>query len=305
MLFNNDLKDNLTLRREGGRRWQPLIMIVILILLAVGLLAVAGRRYLGRDWKLKFARSNSQEQLTISPEQRLLTQVRTLAANNALDQARLKGYEALTACKSPAVVAEIEQLLGKINMELLFSPAVMSEKEEYIVQAGDTLDRIAKKFGTTPELVEKSNALQSGTIRAGDKLRVFKAKLGLTISKSRNDLLLQADKRFFKRYAVGTGKFGKTPVGTFIIADKIPEPPWWKDGKTIPYGDKENVLGTCWMKITAVAGTADVQGYGIHGTWEPETIGKQTTAGCIRLLNSDVEELFLITPRGTRVVITE
>jgi len=126
------------------------------------------------------------------------------------------------------------------------------------------------------------------------------------VSKSRNDLLLKANGVFFKRYQVGTGQYGKTPAGTFIISDKIIEPPWWRpDGKMIPFGDKENVLGTRWMSITPVEGTPSVSGYGIHGTWEQETIGKQASAGCIRLVNSDVEELFLLTPMGTRVVITE
>jgi len=48
-----------------------------------------------------------------------------------------------------------------------------------------------------------------------------------------------------------------------------------------------------------------VRGYGIHGTWEPETIGKAASAGCIRLLNSEIEELFNLVPLGTEVTIAE
>jgi lipoprotein-anchoring transpeptidase ErfK/SrfK len=48
-----------------------------------------------------------------------------------------------------------------------------------------------------------------------------------------------------------------------------------------------------------------VRGYGIHGTWEPGTIGKQASAGCVRLGNADVEELFIIIPVGTPVTIVE
>jgi lipoprotein-anchoring transpeptidase ErfK/SrfK len=43
--------------------------------------------------------------------------------------------------------------------------------------------------------------------------------------------------------------------------------------------------------------------YGIHGTWETNSIGKQSSAGCIRLLNDDVAELFLLLPLGTSVTI--
>lgn len=73
----------------------------------------------------------------------------------------------------------------------------------------------------------------------------------------------------------------------------------------IPFGDKDNVLGTRWMSLQAANPTNAVRGYGLHGTWEPETIGRQASAGCVRLLNNEVEELFLLVPIGTRVVITE
>jgi len=39
--------------------------------------------------------------------------------------------------------------------------------------------------------------------------------------------------------------------------------------------------------------------FGFHGTWEPETIGSNKSQGCIRLLNADVEEFFLVVPRDT------
>ena len=78
----------------------------------------------------------------------------------------------------------------------------------------------------------------------------------------------------------------------------MPQPTWWKDGKAIPFGDTNNVLGTHWLAL-------DVPGYGIHGTWQPETIGKQASAGCIRLVNAEIEELFTLVPVGTPVTITE
>ena len=49
----------------------------------------------------------------------------------------------------------------------------------------------------------------------------------------------------------------------------------------------------------------DVPGYGIHGTTEPESIGYQATEGCVRMHNSDVEELFTIVPPGTEVIIVD
>jgi len=89
-------------------------------------------------------------------------------------------------------------------------------------------------------------------------------------------------------------------LALFIYHHLKPEKPEWfrPGGGVIPYGDPGNLLGTRWMAI-------DSPGYGIHGTWEPETIGKQLSAGCIRMLNRDVEELYTIVPVGTPVKIVE
>ena len=128
--------------------------------------------------------------------------------------------------------------------------------------------------------------------------RILKGQFSIEVSKETNEMVVRLNDRFFKRYLVGTGKFQKTPEGQFKITDKIAQPTWWReDGKAVPYGDPENVLGTHWMSI-------NVKGYGIHGTWEPETIGKQESAGCIRMLNDEVEELYTFVPIGTPVTIT-
>ena len=58
------------------------------------------------------------------------------------------------------------------------------------------------------------------------------------------------------------------------------------------------VLGTRWMGF-------DITGYGIHGTTEPDKIGQQVTAGCVRMRNEEVEELYTLIPVGTEVTIQD
>jgi len=43
--------------------------------------------------------------------------------------------------------------------------------------------------------------------------------------------------------------------------------------------------------------------YRIHGTNEPDTIGHDVSAGCIRLRNNDVADLYERVPVGTKVVV--
>ena len=66
----------------------------------------------------------------------------------------------------------------------------------------------------------------------------------------------------------------------------------------VPPDSPENILGTRWLGI-------DKQGYGLHGSVDPTSIGKQVTAGCVRMPNKDVEELFDIVPVGTDVMIVD
>jgi lipoprotein-anchoring transpeptidase ErfK/SrfK len=223
------------------------------------------------------------------------------------DLARERYLEALAAHPEVALRTAIEGKLGKLNVEMIRLPWPMAEKQEYVVQTNDAVKIIARKFGTTVEMIVKGNELKRpDIIRPGQRLKVFAGKLGIVVSKSRHDLLLSADGRFFKRYQVATGRYEKTPVGTFSIVERIPEPPWHRDdGKVIPFGDKENILGTRWMAIKATGATPEIRGYGLHGTWDNASIGKSESAGCIRLRNEDIEELFEMVPVGTSVIIEE
>jgi lipoprotein-anchoring transpeptidase ErfK/SrfK len=49
--------------------------------------------------------------------------------------------------------------------------------------------------------------------------------------------------------------------------------------------------------------TPEAQGFGIHGTDDPGSIGKDASQGCVRLRNEEVEQLFTWVSVGTRVEI--
>ena len=231
------------------------------------------------------------------------------AAGFAQARERLQGGDyqgareaALAALAAKPGDPEIEGFLNELAMPLLASQRPMPEKVEHVVQSGDYLGKLAATYNTPVALIAKANNVQGANIRVGETLRLLDGNVhvfALTVSKTRNDLVVTLDGQFFKRYRVSTGENAKTPVGTYKIVDKIAQPAWHKPGgKAIPYGDPENLLGTHWLAL-------DLPGYGLHGTWEPDSIGKQSSAGCVRLLNSDIEELYTILPKGTLVTITE
>ncbi len=237
----------------------------------------------------------------------MMDEAAQLATDDKLVEARRRYLEAFKHSSDPSVRRQIERKVTPLNVELVISPRQMPEKEDYLVKSGDSLDRIARRYGTTTELIQKSNLLMNpNIIKAGDRLRVFTGKFELAASKSRHDMVVTMNGEFFKRYKVGTGRYGKTPVGTFVVREKIAEPVWWRpDGREVPFGDKENILGTRWLSLKATGETENVRGYGIHGTWKPESVGSASSAGCLRMINEEVEELFTYIPVGTALTITD
>ena len=188
--------------------------------------------------------------------------------------------------------------LGDVNVALLFSPTVTDSDSVHQVKPGDTLGRIASAYGTTVEYIRRANGLKSSVIRPDQKLKIPKGTFSIVVDKSQNQLLLTENDQFVKLYPVSTGKESSTPVGTFKITTSIPNPVWYTQGAVVPPDSPENVLGSRWMGI-------DKKGYGIHGTIDPGAIGRQVTAGCVRMTNKDVEELFDIVPVGTEVTIVD
>jgi len=232
------------------------------------------------------------------PVNQLLTQ----AAQYEADGDKLKAKQAYDQIISNYPdydkIEDVQDKLGELNIDLIFSKAQMPQTVLYQIVPGDSLGKLAKKYNTTTQLIKRANNLTSDVIRTGETLRIWTQPFNILVNKSQNLLFLKSGDEVLKVYHVSTGRDNITPVGTFKIATKIENPVWYRDGGApVPSESPENELGSRWMGF-------DVDShYGIHGTLHPEAIGQQVTAGCVRLKNSDVEELFDIVPIGTQVVI--
>ena len=87
-----------------------------------------------------------------------------------------------------------------------------------------------------------------------------------------------------------------TPVGNFRILQMAKDPTWApKGGPVVPPGP-HNPLGTRWMRISA-------DGYGIHATNDPRSIGHARSKGCIRMHVADAEDLYARVAVGIPVEI--
>lgn len=224
---------------------------------------------------------------------------KALEKEGNLLEAKAKYQRLLEEFSDIPVVASAVERIGSLSIRLLFSKRETEFSRIHRVKPGESLASIAKKYNMPLELLMESNQLKSPTIHPNDRLKVCTADFSILVNKSQNTLTLKANEELFKIYRVGTGKEGSTPIGSFKLTSKLVEPTWYHpDGGVIPFGDSENLLGTRWLGI-------DSPGYGIHGTWDPGSVGKQSSAGCIRLKNKEVEELFKIVTIGTPVTIVE
>ncbi|MBI3602774.1 MAG: L,D-transpeptidase family protein [Candidatus Omnitrophica bacterium] len=271
------------------KRW--IVIIVWVILLAtIGIVIAKGK---------KGALSSLQPSFV--PVQKLLEEAAQDEAGGDKLKAKQAYQEIILEYPDYDKIEEIQNKLGNLNMGIIFSTLQTPQSLMHQVEPGDSLGKLAKQYGTTKELIKRSNGLKSDVIRVGQKLRIWKASFSVLINKSQNILILKSGQEVIKMYHVATGREDKenaTPIGIFKIASKIPHPVWFKAGSApIPPESPENELGSRWMGF-------DVDPhYGIHGTIHPRMIGEHATAGCVRLTNPEVEELFDLLPMGTQVTI--
>jgi lipoprotein-anchoring transpeptidase ErfK/SrfK len=107
------------------------------------------------------------------------------------------------------------------------------------------------------------------------------------------------------RYGIGVGREGFTWSGREKISKMAEWPDWHPPKEMIdrqPYlprfmaGGESNPLGA---RALYLGNTL----YRIHGTNQPSTIGTFVSSGCIRLANSDIEDLYGRVTVGTRVLV--
>ena len=217
---------------------------------------------------------------------------------NRLDKAQGLYQKIIDKLPNSQNIASIQNALDSIHIKLIFAADPTPDSVIYEVQKGDSLYKIAKKFNTTIELLTRSNSLKNDKLHIGKKLKITNLKFGIVVDKSQNTLVLKSGDTIIKTYRVSTGKNFCTPVGTFKVVNRIENPTWYTAGAVVPADSPKNILGTRWLGLSA-------KGYGIHGTTEPESIGKNATAGCVRMKNEEVEELYILIPEGTEVTIID
>lgn len=167
--------------------------------------------------------------------------------------------------------------------------------EPRIIQAGDVLQTISKDYNVSWQYLAKLNRTDPKRIRPGQKLKVIKGPFAAVVDLSDFELTVHAHGYFVKKYAIGIGRDESSPVGTFKVEEKLTDPTYYGPDAVVEHDDPSNPLGEFWIGIG--------DSFGIHGTIEPDSIGKAESRGCIRMRNEDIADVYDFLTLDSEVVI--
>ncbi len=185
------------------------------------------------------------------------------------------------------------------------------------------LERFAEQSRSTPaKLTQLNPGVVFNTLRPGDRIRVphfDPVQLPMPIRYLRIRLsagLLDAfsdDGRLLLQFPVSIAQDrDKRPLGSLQIDQRVSYPNYTFQSSIFPEAaareginerliiqpGPNNPVGTVWIGL-------DLPGYGIHGTPEPEQIGRTGSSGCFRLTNWDAETLLANVRTGLPVYVEE
>lgn len=236
-----------------------------------------------------------------------------LAARQALNDSLISGR--VSDSDADAAKKQIEQL----NQTLVFSAKKFPDDQwggTYQVASGERLGTIAAKHACSWEFLARVNGITPKKLRSGQYIKVFKGPFHAVVYKHlfRMEIYLGAPggpgSMYITSYPVGLGKDDSTPTGLWLCkaGDKIRHPRYYppRGGDIIDPNDPKNPLGGYWIALEGQDGQAvGKESYGIHGTIDPNSIGKMQSMGCIRLRQEDISWVFDLLVDGKSKVLVK
>ena len=213
--------------------------------------------------------------------------------------------------------AQARGVLTDISDNLVFSKEIKANDPfaiEYIIRGGDTLSGIVQKMGLQVNwrFIQRINDIpQASGIRPGQNIKLITGPFHAKVDKDTYRIdLYQGDGNeqvFVRSFRVGLGEFNSTPTGLFKVRknSKLVNPTWVnpRTREFFSADNPMNPIGERWIGLEGVEEhTMDLSGLGIHGTIEPDTIGTQSSMGCIRMGSSDITQVYEMLAEGVSTV---
>lgn len=247
---------------------------------------------------------------------RSLQRARGLPESGMLDQATRDGVLLNDPALTDHVFTEAE-LAG-----LRPVPATWLEKSQVPELAyASALELAAERFRASPRFLQRLNpGLDWATVEPGQTIKVpavsqvivrGSAALITIRLEARELQVADADGRIIAHFPVSIARYvEKRPLGELRVTVAIPDPNYTFDPAVFPESAEgrelgrrlilppgpNNPVGRVWIGL-------DRPGYGIHGTPDPEKVGRTESHGCFRLANWDALTLLKLAWVGLTVEV--
>ena len=197
---------------------------------------------------------------------------------------------------TPEQQQQLNALLDQVAGTVVYSTQNVLEPP-YEVQPGERLEMIGEKYQVPWQLLAKINGIDDpAALQPGERLKVVRGPFHAEIHLERRELvLLTADNLYAGRFRIGVGSEHPPQEGTFAVSEKVENPVYYGRERAIGAEDPNNPLGERWIGLG--------KQMSIHGTNNPESIGRTDLPGSISLTEQDVEDVFDILSLGSRVTI--
>ncbi|MCC6906590.1 MAG: L,D-transpeptidase family protein [Phycisphaerales bacterium] len=238
-----------------------------------------------------------------------------------LVQGRATLNEALTHPRVGIAAEQIRTRLAELNALMVFGKTVTKGDPfagTHVIKSGDRLVFIARNHSIDYRFLAHINGMSNpDQIRLGQNLKVIHGPFHVEIDKSdyRLDVYLgeagSTQRTYVRSFFIGLGELGSTPTGQFRVRpnSKLENPAWTnpRTGEHYTANDPKNPIGDYWIGLEGTdEQTKLLDGYGIHGTIDPTSIGRQMSMGCVRLYDDDIKLLYgMLVPEKSTVVIRD
>jgi hypothetical protein len=227
---------------------------------------------------------------------------------------RLLDSNALSATERMQAYTGINNLASS----LFFSPNIIPgdiASQSYVVKKGDSFARITnrEKLAIDWRFIQRINQIASEkALRADMRLKLAHGPFDGEVIKADYRFNVYAgtgsERIMVASFPCGVGTNDSTPVGTFKVrtGSKLIDPEWSnpRTGEKFKSNDPKNPIGERWIGLQGTTPeTAKFTGYGIHGTVEPQSIGKQMSMGCVRLGDAEVQVVYELIGESSTIVI--
>ena len=197
----------------------------------------------------------------------------------------------------------------------------LGKSEQPNLPYASALEMIAERYRATPNFLRRINPNMEWESAAPGTVVKVPAVEHATTTEFPTQLVIRleaheleasdAQGRVIAHFPVSIGRnAAKRPVGELHIAVIIPDPNYTFDPAVFPesaegvkLGRKlvlppgpNNPVGRAWIGL-------DRPGYGIHGTPDPEHVGRTESHGCFRLANWDAVTLLKLVQVGLSVMV--